>query len=140
MLVFMITGFLLVDVKQIKGFMFSLVPIKDRTSFDHFLERLDQRLSGVVRGQLFICLINAILTLIGLLIFHVKYALILATMAGIFSIVPVFGSIISTIPIVAVALTISPLTALFSLLWVIGIHILEANLLNPKIMGGSAGN
>lgn len=138
LLVFMITGFLLIDVKHIKEFLFTLVPVKDRTTFDHFLVRLDHRLSGVVRGQLIICLINAILTLVGLLIFHVKFAFILATIAGIFSIVPVFGSIISTIPIVLVAITISPLTALFSLLWVIGIHILEANLLNPKIMGGSA--
>ncbi len=138
MLVFMITGFFLVDVKHIKKFVFSLVPMKDRENLDKFLERLDLRLSGVVRGQLIICLVNAILTLIGLLIFHVKYAFILATIAGIFSIVPVFGSIVSTIPIVLVALTMSPLTALFSLLWVIGIHILEANLLNPKIMGGAA--
>lgn len=138
MLVFMITGFLLVDVKHIHQFLFSLVPMKDRATFDNFLMRLDHRLSGVVRGQLIICLVNAILTLIGLLIFKVNYAFILATIAGIFSLVPVFGSIISTIPIVLVALTISPLTGLFCLLWVIGIHILEANLLNPKIMGGAA--
>jgi predicted PurR-regulated permease PerM len=37
-----------------------------------------------------------------------------------------------------VALTISPLTAFFSLLWIAGIHLLEANFLNPKIMGDSA--
>lgn len=138
LLVFMITGFLLVDVEQIKKFAFSMVPVTDRKSFDIFLDRLDQRLSGVVRGQLTICLVNAILTLIGLLIFNVKFAFILATIAGIFSIVPIFGSIVSTIPIVLVALTISPLTALFTLLWVIGIHMLEANFLNPKIMGNSA--
>lgn len=138
LLVIMITGFLLVDVEMIKQFAFSLVPVTDRVSFDNFLNRLDQRMSGVVRGQLTICVINAILTLIGLLIFNVKFAFILATIAGIFSLVPVFGSIASTIPIVLVAITISPLTALFSLLWIIGIHILEANLLNPKIMGDSA--
>lgn len=95
-------------------------------------------MSGVVRGQLTICLVNATLTLIGLLIFDVKFAFILATMAGIFSLVPIFGSIVSTIPIVLVALTSSPLTGLCALLWIIGIHILEANFLNPKIMGDSA--
>jgi predicted PurR-regulated permease PerM len=138
LLVFMITGFILVDTKRIKLFIFSMVPVTDRKSFDEFLTRLDTRLSGVVRGQLTICFINAVFTLVGLLIFNVKFAFILATLAGIFSLVPIFGSIISTIPIVLVALTISPLTALFSLLWIIGIHILEANFLNPKIMGHSA--
>jgi predicted PurR-regulated permease PerM len=138
LLVIMITGFMLVDIERIKHFLFSMVPVTDRASFDEFLNRLDQRLSGVVRGQLTICIVNAIFTLAGLLILDVKFAFTLATMAGIFSIVPIFGSIVSTIPIVLVALTISPLTALFSLLWIIGIHILEANLLNPKIMGHSA--
>lgn len=138
MLILMITGFLLVDVNVIKKFVFSMVPITDRRSFDSFLHRLDQRLSGVVRGQLIICLVNALLTLVGLLLLNVNFAFTLATIAGILSIVPIFGSIISTVPIVLVALTISPLTALLSLLWVVGIHILEANFLNPKIMGDSA--
>ena len=138
LLIFMITGFLLVDVNRIKNFFFTMVPVADRKSFKDFLSRLDQRLSGVVRGQLTICLINAVLTLIGLLIFKIKFAFVLATIAGIFSIVPIFGSIISTVPIVLVALTISPLSGLISLLWIIGIHTLEANFLNPKIMGHSA--
>ncbi len=138
LLVLMITGFLLVDTDSIKRFAFTLVPLNDRDKFNTLLVRLDQRLSGVVRGQLTICLINAILTLIGLLIFRIKFAFILATIAGIFSIVPIFGSIISTVPIVLVGLTISPMTALGGLIWIILIHALEANFLNPKILGISA--
>ncbi len=137
-LVLMITGFLLVDLDSIKKFAFTLVPLNDREQFNILLVRLDQRLSGVVRGQLTICLINALLTLVGLIIFHIKFAFILATIAGVFSIVPIFGSILSTVPIVLVALTISPMTGLAALLWIIAIHALEANLLNPKIMSDSA--
>lgn len=138
LLILMITGFILVDLVKINDFVFSLVPNNEHQRFQDFLRRLDLRLSGVVRGQLTICLVNAILTLIGLLVFHVKFAFILATLAGIFSLVPIFGSIVSTIPIVLVALTSSPWTGLLALIWIIGIHILEANFLNPKIMGGSA--
>src|SRR5690606_25325303 len=69
---------------------------------------------------------------------RIKFAFILATIAGIFSLVPIFGSIISTVPIVLVALTISPVKALIALVWIIAIHILEANFLNPKILGNSA--
>lgn len=137
-LVLMITAFMLVDVARIKRFVFSMVPKKDRDALKAFLDRLDQRLSGVVRGQLTICLINAALTLVGLLILRIKFAFILATLAGIFSLVPIFGSIVSTVPIVLVALTISPLKALLALIWIIAIHALEANFLNPKIMGHSA--
>lgn len=138
LLVLMITGFLLVDIKSIKQFFFTLVPINDREQFSSFLARLDQRLAGVVRGQLTICLINAVLTLIGLLVLKIKFAFILASIAGIFSLVPIFGSIISTVPIVLVALTISPVKALMALVWIAFIHMLEANFLNPKILGNSS--
>jgi predicted PurR-regulated permease PerM len=77
------------------------------------------------------------------LLFHVKYALLLGMLAGTFSFIPVFGSILSSIPIVAVALTSGPTgfslsTGLGMLGWIVGIHFLEANLLNPKIIGTAA--
>ncbi len=138
MLILMITGFLLVDIFSIKKFILSMVPSADRGRFNSFLNRVDYRLAGVVRGQLIICLVNAILTLIGLLILNIKFAFILATLAGVFSLIPIFGSIISTVPIVLVALTVSPLKAFFALLWIAFIHLLEANFLNPKILGNAA--
>src|SRR5262249_27216869 len=46
--------------------------------------------------------------------------------------------ILSSIPIVAIALTQSLGTALEVLAWIVGIHQIEANLLNPKIIGDQA--
>lgn len=134
-LVLMLAGFIMVDTARIKKFLFSLVLSKDKESFDALLSRIDVGLSGAIRGQLMICLINAVLTLIGLWIFKVKFALVLATLAGIFSLIPIFGSILSTIPIALVALSSSAVTALMALGWIIAIHGLEANFLNPKILG-----
>ena len=54
------------------------------------------------------------------------------------ALVPIFGSILSTLPIVFVALSSGLTTALAALSWIVGIHVLEANLLNPKIMGDAA--
>lgn len=138
MLIIMLTGFILVDVDAIKKYFFKLIPLRNQEGFTEFLKRLDLRLSGVVRGQLTICLVNAVLTLIGLLILKIKFAFTLAAIAGVFSLIPIFGSILSTIPIFLVALTISPFKAILSLMWIGIIHIVEANLLNPKILGDSA--
>ena len=137
-LVFMITGFLLADTKQIYNFLLNLNPKGNHYPFKEFLSRVDSGLSGVVRGQLIICIVNAALTLTGLLLLNVKFTFLLATLAGVFSLIPVFGSIISTIPIFLVAITSSVYTGFFALIWVSAIHALEANLLNPKIMGDSA--
>jgi predicted PurR-regulated permease PerM len=142
-LTFMVAAYLLVDTHRVLAFLRSLWPSQQRPTLDELLREIDRGLSGVIRGQLIICVINAILTTVGLLLFHVKYALLLGLLAGVFSFIPVFGSILSSIPIVAVALTSDPTgfslsTGLAMLGWIIGIHFLEANLFNPKIIGTAA--
>ncbi len=137
-LVLMLTAFIAADSERIVSFLFSITPIRDRSKLQDLLARIDRGLGGVVRGQLTICVINGALTLVGLLLLKVKFAFLLATIAAVFSLVPIFGSILSTIPIVIVALSGGITSALLSLLWIVGIHALEANLLNPKIMGDAA--
>jgi predicted PurR-regulated permease PerM len=70
--------------------------------------------------------------------FGLKYWPILSIVAAVMSIVPIFGSILSSIPAVLIGLTQDFWTALWVLLWIIGIHQVEANLLNPKIIGVAA--
>jgi predicted PurR-regulated permease PerM len=142
-LTFMVAAYLLIDIERVLDFLRSLVPERQRHTLDELLREIDRGLSGVVRGQLLICVVNAVLTTIGLLVFHVKYALLLGLLAGVFSFIPVFGSILSSVPIVAVALASGPRgfslsTGLAMLAWIIGIHLLEANFLNPKIIGRAA--
>src|SRR5690606_38618202 len=109
-----------------------------RASFARWLRRADRGLSGVVRGQVIICGVNGVLSGIGFALLGVKYWPLLAVLAAVFSLIPIFGAILSSIPAVLVALTQSPWTALWVLLWILGIHQVEANVLNPKIMGDSA--
>lgn len=138
MLMLMVTAFILADIDSIKRFLFNLVPVDSKRDFDAFLARLDRGLSGVIRGQFLICLINGMLTLVGLLVLKVKFAFLLATIAGILSLIPIFGSIISTIPIALIAVSESLAVGILAVLWIVGIHALEANFLNPKIMGNAA--
>ncbi len=137
-LVLMLTAFIVGDIERLTMFVFTITPLRDRDAVRDMMGRIDRGLSGVVRGQLTICIINGVLTLIGLLLLKVKFAFLLASMAAVFSLVPIFGSILSTIPIVIVGLSSGVSTALLALLWIVGIHALEANLLNPKIMGDAA--
>jgi len=134
----MLAGYLMYTYERIRKFVRDLWPVHRRSAFDLFLTRVDRGLAGVVRGQLLICLVNGVLSAIGFWIFDVKYWPILAVIAGIMSIVPIFGSILSSIPAVAIALTEGTGTALGVLIWIVGIHQLEANFLNPKIIGDAA--
>lgn len=134
----MLAAYLILTHERILDFFRSLGAPGSRSSFDRFLRRLDRGLSGVLRGQLLICLVNGVLSAIGFSLFHLKYWPILAVLAGVMSLIPIFGSILSSIPAVAIGLTQSPGTAFGVLAWILGIHQLEANFLNPKIIGDSA--
>lgn len=140
---FMLAAFVLVDVQRVNRFIRSLVPWDYRMDFEELWAGMDKGLSGVIRGQLLICAVNGGLTFVGLVIFQIKYSFLLALMAGGFSLIPIFGTIISSIPILVIALigsengvALGP--ALAMLAWISGIHLLEANVLNPKIIGDSA--
>jgi predicted PurR-regulated permease PerM len=134
----MVAGYLMHTRDNIVGFFRSLVPPTSRRSFDRLLHRMDRGLSGVVRGQLVICAVNGVLSAIGFAAFGLKYWPILALIAGALSIIPIFGSILSSVPAVLIGLTQDLWTGLWVLIWILAIHQIEANLLNPKIIGVAA--
>ncbi len=134
----MLAAYMMLTHESIIRFFRELVSYESQSSFDRLLHRLEKGLGGVVRGQLVICCVNGVLSAIGFWLFDLKYWPIMALVAGVGSVVPIFGSILATIPAVALGLTQSPGTAVAVLAWSVGIHQLEANLLNPKIIGDAA--
>lgn len=134
----MVAGYLMHTRESVIGFFRGLVPAASRLSFDKLLFRIERGLAGVVRGQLVICLINGILSAIGFKLFGLKYWPVLSLVAAVGSLIPIFGSILSTVPAALIGLTQDFWTALWVVLWVLGIHQLEANFLNPKIIGTAA--
>jgi len=134
----MLAAYIMMTRERIYAFFRSLVRPAARSPFDALFSRVDHGLAGVVRGQLVICGINGILSAIGFAFIGLKYWPVMALVAATFSLVPIFGSIASAVPAVAIGLTQGLPVALFVLAWIIGLHQLEANVLNPKIMGDSA--
>ncbi|MBM4372818.1 MAG: AI-2E family transporter, partial [Deltaproteobacteria bacterium] len=138
LVVFMVAAFLAMDAPRLRRSARDLVPPRFRGDWDELLSRLDAGLAGVVRGQLLICLINGTLSGIGFAIFIPEYAIVLGIFAGVLSLIPIFGTIISSVPAVLIGLTVSFSTGLAVLAWILGIHFIEANILNPKIIGSQA--
>ncbi len=142
-LVLMVAAFILLDLEKLHGFVRGLIPGGSRGDYDIIVAGMNRSLAGVIRGQLMICVVNGILTYIGLVIFGVKYSLILGMVAAVMSLIPIFGSILSTIPIVVAALVsgdqgLDIARAVAAVGWIVGIHFIEANMLNPKIIGTAA--
>jgi predicted PurR-regulated permease PerM len=137
-LMLMLSAYMLITSDRIFEFVRSLYAPHRRHELDDLLQRMDRGLAGVVRGQLIICAVNGVLSGIGFYMLGLKYWTFLTLIAAVMSIIPIFGSILSTIPAVIVALPEGMHVALLVLAWIVGIHQIEANLLNPKIMGDAA--
>ncbi|XXF76485.1 AI-2E family transporter [Myxococcaceae bacterium GXIMD 01537] len=136
--ILMVAAFFSIDAAAIRHYCGTLVPPELAADARLLLDRIDRSLSGVVRGQVTICVVNGVLTFVGLLLFGVKFAFLLATIATFLSLIPIFGTIISSVPIVLIALADGFQKGFAILLWIIGIHAVEAYFLNPKIMGSAA--
>ncbi len=65
--------------------------------------RSQHKIGKWMQGQLLLGVIMGVLVFLGLTILHVPDALVLATIAGCFEIIPVFGPTLSAVPAIAIA-------------------------------------
>lgn len=101
--------------------------------------KIEEKLGNWFRGQLFLSLVIGLLTYIGLIALGIPYALPLAVVAGVLEVVPVIGPIISSIPSILLALTISPLLSLGVVAMYFVVQQLENNLIVPQVMKRAVG-
>lgn len=101
--------------------------------------KTEEGVGAWVRGELILMTTIGVLTLVGLSVLRVPYALALAVVAGVLEIVPVVGPIISAIPAILIALTVSPLLALPVGALYFVIQLLENNLVVPVVMRRAVG-
>lgn len=97
--------------------------------------RSRQKIGLWMQGQLLLAIIIAVLVYLGLLLFRLPHALLLAVAAGIFEIVPLFGPIISAIPAVLIGFSTggAPEALLVAGLFVI-VHQFENQLIYPLVV------
>lgn len=100
---------------------------------------LMQKLGGWMRGQLLLCLIIGALYLIAFIALGVPYPLLLAGLGGIFEFIPYIGPMLSAVPAVLLAVTVSPTCAILTLIAITIIQQLENNFIVPKVMEKTVG-
>lgn len=117
----------------------SLFEKEEQERVKKMLQLIDDKLGAWLRGQVILSFAIGLATFIILSILHMPYALPLALIAGILEVLPTLGPILSAIPAVIVALTVSPAMALVIVIVYFLIQMLENNLLVPKIMQHAVG-
>lgn len=127
--------FLLKDGDRFKEYSLKLLPPKYRKDANRILHTMDAQVGSYIQGQIIVATCIGVLLYIGYLIIGLDYAITLAILAGILSVVPYLGPTLSIIPAVIIAIVNSPFMLLkLAIVWVI-VQFLEGNLISPNIMG-----
>lgn len=137
--VLVLTFYFAVKKDGLKHFVKSLTPIKYQSYAVNVFLRIQDKLGLWLRGQLLLSGIIFLVTLIGLLILNVRYALVLALIAGITEAIPFVGPFIGAVPAVFLAFLESPLKGAFVVILYIVIQQLENNIIVPKVMQKTVG-
>lgn len=95
--------------------------------------------SGFIGGQLTEAVILGALTTIGMLILGLEYALLIGTIIGVTSVIPMFGAFIGAAPGVIILMMISPSKAVIFVVFIILLQQFEGNLIYPRVVGSSIG-
>jgi len=139
LVVLVITFYITVEENGIKKFINSVTPVKHQPYISKLIVDIQHRMGYWLRGQMLLSIIIFIMVYVGLLLLGVKYALVLALVAGVFEIVPFIGPWAAAIPGVFLAFTQSPSKALWVAIMYLAVQQLENNLITPKVMGKSTG-
>lgn len=137
--IMVITFYLTQQRNGAKKIIHSLAPTQYQPYLVQLGNRIAEKLGSWLRGQLFLCLVIFILSYIGLSILGVKYALVLALIAGIFEFIPFIGPVAAAVPALFFSFAQSPVKALLVLILYVVIQQLENQILVPKVMQKSVG-
>lgn len=134
--------YILIERKRILDFLRKLATAifqkETYKSLGHYFDRTNEIFFKFLASQILDAIIVGIITSIAMSIMGVKYAVLLGCMIGICNLIPYFGAIVAVI--IAILITILTGGIGQAILMAIVVTILQqidANIINPKIVGNS---
>ncbi|HET9015333.1 MAG TPA: AI-2E family transporter [Thermomicrobiaceae bacterium] len=114
-------------------------PVDERWHTALVIAVVDRVVGGYVRGTLLMATFIGTLVGIGMFFIGVPYAVLLGLLAFFMEFVPIFGVFISGTVSVLVALSQGWVMAVMVLAYFIGVHVLEGEIVGPRVMGRAVG-
>ena len=119
----------------VDDFLRVVTPVKEQAYVLSLWKRSQEKIGKWMQGQMILGIIVGILLYLGLVILGIPNALMLAVIAGLFELIPVFGQILAAIPALMIGFSDGGITAL---LLVAGLYLVvqqfEAHLIYPVVV------
>lgn len=100
---------------------------------------VDRMFGGFIDAKILDSAIIGLLCYIGCSVFQFPNALLVSVFVGVTNVIPFFGPFIGAVPSTLLILIVSPIKALWFLLFVLVLQQLDGNIIGPKIMGNRTG-
>lgn len=138
-LVIVLSIYLEIDGHRIMRWLRTKSPLKLRPRLNFVITTFERVVGGYIRGQILLSALIGVLVGIGMTLLHVPYAVLLGLLAFVLEFIPIIGVFISGAACVLLALTVNPVLALVVLVYFILIHIIEGDVVGPRIVGRAIG-
>jgi len=116
-----------------------LAPTRRQEEARDFVATAEEKMGAYVRGQAVVCAVVGAMALPAYLAIGLPHAFVLALIAGVLELVPYLGSILAAGLAVLIGLTISPLTAIWVLIVMVAINLIQSYVVAPRVMRGAVG-
>lgn len=138
-IVVVLSFYLAVQEDGISNFLKIVTPREHEPYVLDLWTRSQQKIGRWLQGQFILAVLVGVLVYLGLVFLEVKYALILAILAGLFEIIPVFGPIMAAIPSVAIAFVQAPSLGLWVVALYTAVQQVENHLIYPLVVRRAVG-
>lgn len=105
----------------------------------YWTRRANHIFAGFIAGKILDSLIIGVLCYVGMLIFHIEYALLISVIVGLTNIIPFFGPFIGAVPSALILLIVNPYSALYFVAFILVLQQLDGNVIGPLILGDYVG-
>jgi predicted PurR-regulated permease PerM len=137
--ILILTFYMLIDSGRLRESFLRLFPRQRRPRIDLAAREVMTKVSAWLGGQLVLAATIGVTSAIGLWALGVPYFYVLALVSAIGELIPIVGPVLSAIPAVGIAATVSLDKAAFVLIFFVLQQQLENHVLVPKIMSRQVG-
>ncbi len=134
-LIIVLSFYFAVQEGGLDNFLKFITPPKHHEYMLDLWKRAQVKIGRWLQGQILLSLISGVMVYVALLILGVPYALLLALLAGILELIPVFGSILAAIPAVVIAFIDAGMTsALLTIVAYTIVNQIQGNIIYPIVV------
>ncbi|GAA1807790.1 AI-2E family transporter [Agromyces neolithicus] len=132
--IFILTIYFTATLDVSKAAIYTLISASHRERVVGYAERIMQNVGRYLSGMVVLAFFNALYSLILLWLVQVPFALVIAVAAFFITLIPLIGTVLTTIVMTVLSLFVSPVAALIVLVAMLIYMQVEAYVLTPKVM------